>query len=68
MPFLVAVNLFDGAARFDPAEVREALGVEQAPIVECDARSREDVKKVLVSLAEQVLIRRAASVGARNVR
>jgi hypothetical protein len=68
MPFLVAVNLFDGAARFDPAEVREALGVEQAPIVECDARSREDVKKVLVSLAEQVLIRRAASVGGRNVR
>ncbi|HET9255454.1 MAG TPA: ATP/GTP-binding protein [Pseudonocardiaceae bacterium] len=62
MPFLVAVNLFDDAARFDLAEVREALGVKQAPIVECDARSREDVKKVLVSLTEQVLIRRAAQV------
>jgi signal recognition particle receptor subunit beta len=61
-PFLVAVNQFDNANHFDLDEVREALGVEDAPIVECDARSRETVKEVLVALAERVLVQRAAQV------
>ncbi len=55
-PLLVAVNRFDHAARFDLAEVREALGVgPEVPVVECDARDRESVKRVLVALIEQVL-------------
>jgi hypothetical protein len=37
-PFLVAVNDFDGAERFDLDEVREALGVPPAiPVLRCDA-------------------------------
>jgi signal recognition particle receptor subunit beta len=58
-PLLVAVNQFELAPRFDLAEVREALGVEdRVPIVECDARLRSSVKQVLVALIEQVLAKR----------
>jgi hypothetical protein len=58
-PLLVAVNQFDQARRFDLDEVREALGVgPEVPIVECDARTRESVKVVLVALVEQVLAKR----------
>ncbi len=60
-PFIVAVNDFDGADQFELAEVREALGVDEAvPVVHCDARSRESVKGVLVALIEQVLLQRVA--------
>ena len=60
-PFIVAVNDFDGADRFELDEVREALGVDDAvPVVHCDARSRESVKGVLVALIEQVLLQRVA--------
>jgi signal recognition particle receptor subunit beta len=60
-PFIVAVNDFDGADRFELEEVREALGVDEAvPVVHCDARSRDSVKGVLVALIEQVLLQRVA--------
>ncbi|WP_433832993.1 GTP-binding protein [Actinoplanes sp. CA-015351] len=60
IPFIVGVNHFDGGLRFDLAEVRDALGVDDAvPIVECDARSRESVKGVLVALTEEILFRRS---------
>jgi signal recognition particle receptor subunit beta len=61
VPFLLAINQFDGSIRFDVAEVREALGVSPAvPIVECDARHRESVKAVLVRLIEEVLQQRTS--------
>ncbi|HKN99452.1 MAG TPA: ATP/GTP-binding protein [Pseudonocardiaceae bacterium] len=60
-PFMVAVNDFDGADRFDLDEVREALGVHQAiPVLRCDARDRDSVKEILVALIEQVLLQRVA--------
>jgi signal recognition particle receptor subunit beta len=60
-PVLVAVNIFDEHTRFELDEVREALGVgTDVPLVECDARDRESVKNVLVSLIEQVLAKRQA--------
>lgn len=60
-PFLVAVNDFDGAQRFDLDEVREALGVPEAiPVLHCDARLRDSVKEILVALIEQVLLQRVA--------
>ena len=60
-PFLLAVNAFEQAPRFELTEVREALGVSPfVPIVECDARNRESVKTVLVTLVEQVLAHRLA--------
>jgi signal recognition particle receptor subunit beta len=59
VPFLVAVNLFDASPRFDLSEIREALGVEAGiPVLACDARSRDSVKQILVSLTEEVLARR----------
>jgi signal recognition particle receptor subunit beta len=61
IPLLIAVNNFDLARRFDLDEVREALGVDHAvPIVECDARDRESVKHILVTLMEQVIVKRLA--------
>jgi signal recognition particle receptor subunit beta len=57
IPFLLAVNRFDGSLRFDTDEVREALNVgDQVPILEFDARVRDSVKHILVTLIEQVLI------------
>src|SRR6266700_217612 len=55
-PFIVAVNCFDGAPKFEPADIRIALTLKpDVPIVMCDARNRDSVKKVLVSLVRYVL-------------
>jgi signal recognition particle receptor subunit beta len=68
-PLLIAVNQFDRSARFDLEEVREALGVGyEVPLIECDARSRESVKAVLVALIEQVLAKRLNRDAAAAVR
>ena len=56
MPFIVAVNCFDGAQRFEPEDIRIALSLgPEVPIVLCDARNRDSVKKVLVSLVRYVM-------------
>ena len=55
-PFIIAVNCFDGAPRFEAEDIRIALTLKpEVPIVMCDARSRESVKKVLVSLVRYVM-------------
>jgi hypothetical protein len=59
IPFLIGVNAFDEARRFDLDEVRDALGVaDEVPVLDCDARSRESVKSVLVALTEEILTKR----------
>jgi signal recognition particle receptor subunit beta len=59
IPFIIGINAFDGARRFDLDEIRDALGVPAGlPLLECDARRRESVKAVLVALTELVLDRR----------
>ena len=59
VPFLLAVNNFEHARHFELSEVREALGVdEDVPVLDCDARSRASVKRILVALTEEVLARR----------
>ena len=56
LAFVVAVNCFDGAHRYDPAEVQAALDLgPQVPVVLCDARQAESVKNVLITLVEHVL-------------
>src|SRR6266567_1691741 len=56
MPFVIAVNCFDGAPRFEPDDIRIALSLApEVPIVLCDARERDSVKKVLVSLVRDVM-------------
>jgi signal recognition particle receptor subunit beta len=64
VPFVVGVNCFDGTPRYELDEVREALDVgAEVAVVECDARSKESVKAVLITLLEGLLDRaRAASL------
>ena len=58
IPFVIAVNCFDGAPRFEPDDIRIALSLApEVPIVLCDARERDSVKKVLVSLVRYVMTR-----------
>jgi signal recognition particle receptor subunit beta len=55
-PFVVAVNCFDGAPRFQPEDIRIALSLgPEVPIVLCDARDKDSVKQVLVSLVRYVM-------------
>ncbi len=56
IPFIVALNCFEGARRYDVDDVRMALDLEPGlPIILCDARSRESAKEVLITLVEHVL-------------
>lgn len=65
LPFVVAMNHFEGAERHDVEEVRMALDVDASvPLVHCDARNRESVKDVLVALLDDLLSRLAAGVAA----
>lgn len=57
IPFIVALNCFDGAQVYDPEDVRMALDLEPGlPIIHCDARSKESAKEVLIALVEHVLM------------
>jgi uncharacterized protein len=56
VPFVVAVNCFDGARRYHPKDVRSALDLDPGvPVVLCDARVRSSVRDVLVALIEHAL-------------
>ena len=62
VPFLVAVNTFDGAHRFREEDVRDALGLPaEIAVVECDARSPESARRVLIAASEYALSLMAAS-------
>jgi signal recognition particle receptor subunit beta len=57
IPFIIALNCFDGARRYEVADVRTALDLDpELPIVLCDARSRQSAKEVLIALVEHVLM------------
>ncbi|WP_460339759.1 GTP-binding protein [Actinoallomurus acanthiterrae] len=56
MPFIVGLNRFEGAPQPDIEAVRSALDLEShVPVIACDARERESVKQVLITLVEHVL-------------
>jgi uncharacterized protein len=56
IPFLVAINQFDGARRFTPDQVREALVLgPEVQIITCDARSADSTKQVLIAASEHSL-------------
>ncbi|MEV0748486.1 ATP/GTP-binding protein [Streptomyces sp. NBC_00184] len=51
LPFVVAVNHFDGAHRYHPEQVRTALELHSSvPVVSCDARNPSHVAGVLLTL------------------
>jgi len=55
-PFVVAVNCFDGARRYDPPEIRAALDLYPGtPVILCDARQRRSSKQVLIALVEHAI-------------
>lgn len=57
LPYLVALNHFDGAPQYEQAEIREALAIPpNVPLVMCDARHRDSVKHVLVNVVEHAMI------------
>jgi signal recognition particle receptor subunit beta len=56
IPFLVGVNCFEGAARYPEQDVRDALDLDDyVPVVMCDARDRESVKEILVSVVQHAM-------------
>ncbi|MER6169066.1 GTP-binding protein [Streptomyces violaceorubidus] len=57
LPFVVAVNCFDGARSYPPDTVRRALTLQpEVPVMLCDARLRTSVKDVLVKAVDHVLL------------
>jgi len=58
LPFVVAVNTFNGYTAYDLSEVRWALAVhERVPVVAFDARRRASVRDALLAVLEQALDR-----------
>jgi signal recognition particle receptor subunit beta len=56
LPFVVAVNRFDGARQYEPRAVRAALDLDaEVPVVSCDVRQKESSKEVLVGLVQHVM-------------
>ncbi|WP_330231101.1 ATP/GTP-binding protein [Nocardia sp. NBC_00508] len=56
IPFVVAVNCFDGADLYDEDEVRGALDMApDVPVQFCDVRNRDSAKRVLVRLLEYLM-------------
>jgi signal recognition particle receptor subunit beta len=56
IPFVVALNAFNGIQEHDVEDVRDALQVgPEVPFVVTDARDRESVKVVLVTLVEHAM-------------
>jgi signal recognition particle receptor subunit beta len=58
LPFIVAVNQFDGVQRFALADVADALALPaEVPIISVDARERESAKQALIRVTEYALQR-----------
>ncbi|MFF1545648.1 ATP/GTP-binding protein [Streptomyces sp. NPDC058291] len=56
IPFLVAVNCFEGAARYPEEDVRGALDLDDdVPVILCDARDRRSVRDVLVGVVQHAM-------------
>ncbi|MFG3119634.1 ATP/GTP-binding protein [Streptomyces sp. NPDC048197] len=56
LPFTVAVNCFDGADRYPPDAVRDALDLDpDVPVMLCDARERDSARDVLIAVVEHAM-------------
>jgi signal recognition particle receptor subunit beta len=64
LPYVVAVNQFAGRATMTLEELRHAVNVDpDVPVVGIDARSREQVKTVVLTLLHRILARAKARRG-----
>ncbi len=65
LPFIVAVNQFEGTERYSLEEVASALALPaDVPIISVDARDRESCKQALVRVTEYALQRLTQSLTA----
>jgi uncharacterized protein len=65
LPFVVAVNLFDGAQSHHLDDIRWALAVgEDVPLIVFDARSKIDVRNALLTVLRTTRARAAGTVAA----
>lgn len=56
LPFLIAVNEFDGTPRYPAAEVRKALTLPaHVPVINVDARDRRSATDALIAVSEYAL-------------
>jgi uncharacterized protein len=67
LPFVVAVNCFDGARRYPLDTMRAALNLTQdVPLVLCDARQRSSSRDALVALVEHAVTRVSGGAAPRG--
>ncbi len=61
LPFIIAVNEFDGAPRHPGHAVRKALALaDHIPVVTVDARQRQSARDALITVTEYALTRLGA--------
>ena len=64
LPFLIAVNEFDGGPKYPAQAVRKALALRDGiPIVTVDARDRHSVRAALIAVTEYALLKLSALSG-----
>lgn len=57
LPFLIAVNVFDGGPRYSADAVRQALALREGiPVLDVDARDRNSAKAALIAVTEYALM------------
>lgn len=62
LPYVVAVNTFDGVMQHRMEDVREALTIDESvPMITCDARDKESTKSALITLVEHAMRQRMAA-------
>ena len=63
VPFVVAINAFEGVLRHHPDDVREALDIPaNVPVIVTDARSRSAVRDTLIALVRHAMQATSAAV------
>jgi signal recognition particle receptor subunit beta len=56
VPFIVAVNQFEGTRQYEISEVQLALNLDPGvPVIMCDARQRESARDALICLVEHAM-------------
>ncbi|MER7083861.1 hypothetical protein SAMN05421805_12047 [Saccharopolyspora antimicrobica] len=62
LPYIVAVNTFDGVMHHRMEDVREALTIDPSvPMISVDARNRESTKQALIALVTHAMRQRMAT-------
>jgi signal recognition particle receptor subunit beta len=67
IPFVLAVNCFDGAERYAPGEISSAADLDPyVPVMLCDVRQRESCKSVLIVLLKYLIKLSTGNDGVRE--